>query len=466
MTFRLSIVAVASCVAAGLVATAMPAGSLAGPLSIGPKPALPLSSGLSQPVAEKSQSKSSTTRQAAPKKAEPAKKAAPVKKQSSGGQSGGSSSGGGSSGSGQSGTQKTTAPKARTTQPSGTTDLSTIGTPSKTKAPPPDAKTKAPVTQERVTDKTKSLDEALGLKPLPKTKDEAAGDLGTLPELDPEASEGGTYTTQDVTQEELDQIAEENDSVNDVDGDGDYEITEPLSEEAEVTVEDGVAYIDNDGDGEVDYVVPEDHYDPDSNTLYLPVSTDSISLNDAGNPVWDDDAGQGYVWHDSDGDGVDELYTAQDTDGDGVADVVVLEYEEGGGYSREELEAMLEDEDANVYDIPGTTAEAESDYGTGNRPRVNVTVTIAPSTAGTAATSSAAAGNEIVANLQQLKLLFDQRVLSAVEYDNAQVRALADINPSTSSVEGGLTFLRELWQRRLITEAPYSRKRRELLDAL
>ena len=480
MTTRISIGALSAVLAAGLVTGLAPAEGRAALLSHTPQAVAPSLDLPLVPVAEKKKSDSGSsgnrntvTKQAAPKKQDSGGQSSPRKStggssntgggsSSSGGSaSGGSSSGGGASTGSKIGGTKTGSTErstGTTERSSGTTDLR-VDTPSKTKTPPPDAPTKGTGTQERVVGKT-PLDDPLGLKTKPEDK-EAPLELGATP---PE--EGTTYTTQDVTQEELDAIAESEEyGVEDVDGDGDYEKVEQLPEGTVVTVEGDVAYIDSDGDGNADYVVPADIYDPDTNTVNLPISTDSVSVDEEGNPSFDEDA-QGYVWYDSDGDGVDELYRANDTDADGVADAVDLTNDQGlDGMTKEEVEAIIAEQGDYVFDVPGT--KTEDDNGTGKRPRVNVGLTIAPSTAATTApAASSFNGNDVVVSLQQLKLLRDQGVLTAVEHDNAQLRALADVNPQKSGVEGGLSFLRQLWDQRLITESPYARKRQELLDAL
>lgn len=453
MTMRPACGPLAGCLAAGLLMSMAAAESHATPLRAA-WPAPPLESPLHQVAEKKTQKKSDGAKsqvKSGSGSTSATQKAQPSRSQSGGGQSGGS--GGGAS------TSTGTKSSGSGDRGGSTGGGLTVGQPSKTTSPPPDPKAKQPIGQDRVVGKTPSLEDSLRLTPPGKgERGEEEAPVLTAPE------EGGTYTTQVVTPEELDQIAEEHEEVSDVDGDGDYEVTESLSEEAVVEVDDGVAYIDTDGDGTVEYAVPADNYNAEANEVYLPISTESVLLDEDGSTGLDYDVTQGYVWYDSDGDGVDELYSAQDSDGDGVADLVAVEYEEGSGYSNEELEALIEEKGANVFDYPGTTAEADGQDG--KRPRVKVGLSVAPSSATAAATAPAGADSELLVSLQQLKLLHDQRVLDAVEYDNAQLRALAEIGPDQGSIEGGLTLLRALWQRRLITESPYARKRRELLDAL
>ncbi len=462
--------ALAGCLAAGLL---MSLGAAEGRAAALRAPWLaPPPDRLLQPVAEKKTQTKSDGAKSQVKSDSGSKttiqKSQPTNTRNSGGQSGGSQSGGGS------------ASKSTGTKSSGTTGSSerggstggglTVGQPTKTKSPPPaDTKGKLPGTQERVTGKTPSLDDALGKAPPSKGlpgKEEALG-KEEAPVLNaPAPEEGGTYTTQQVTQEELDQFVEENpDQFSDEDGDGVYEQNLPLPEGSNVEVEDGMAYLDTDGDGEADYVLPADYYDPESNSVNLPVSADNFVIEDdyGGIDSGPDGAG-GVVYEDRDGDGVDEVYQAYDTDGDGVADYMDAQPVEGA--TPEEIAQAIEEQGYGVFDPPGTSDDGQVDGK--QRRRVTIGFAVAPSGTAAAGATAGSGGeaSELVVSLQQLKMLHEQRVLTAVEYDNAQLRALADIQAGQDGIEGGLSRLRDLWQRRLITESPYARKRKELLDAL
>ena len=68
--------------------------------------------------------------------------------------------------------------------------------------------------------------------------------------------------------------------------------------------------------------------------------------------------------------------------------------------------------------------------------------------------------------LTELKSVFEKGLIAETEYEASQTRILADITPTRERLETDLRILRELWDRSLITPAPYAQKRQELLDVL
>ena len=395
----------------------------------------------------------------------------------------------------------------------------TTGTASKTKTPMPGPGDVA--TKERSTGTTigNSLDDILSGKTPRKDAENTAG-KDEAPVLNaPAEGEGTTYTSQQVTQEELEQFAEEHpDQLSDSDGDGVYEAAFPLDEDAQVMVEDGKAYIDEDGDGDYEYVVSAENYDAESGAITLPVSADNYVIVDAdgsnGEPYGKLESpangGGGIILADLDGDGVNEVYSGYDTDGDGVADFVSAQpYDLEHAPDGDQILAAIESGALPTYDYPdfsqdtaqegGPGVDAEngpgvdeenstgvdeqvgqdssekngeemdqaSDEGGEQTQRVRVGLNIAPPAAATApATNGAMDSSDLVASLEQLKMLREQGVLSVAEHESAQLRALADVNAERTGIEGGLGLLRQLWESELITEAPYAQKRQELLDAL
>ncbi len=355
--------------------------------------------------------------------------------------------------------KKTTAPKSssttqpRTTQPSLPKKTTTPAKkpPSKTGKPPPAPRTGDVIVKERLPSKPGKTEEAT-----------------PLPELSDAEASGGTMTTQAVTEEELEQLAEDNpDQVTDHDGDGDYEKPIELYEDSVVTVEGDYAQVDVDGDGQVDYMIPAENWDPETNTVYAPTSPETVDLGeDPFNPdlTWDDVYSEaGYVELDLDGDGESELYASYDTDGDGYADIVNTHSDPDSYPSGDYRVIPLPPEEQTD---PGEPTDPGGEHQGG----VSISVTIAPSASPDYVepedTAAAEGSDELVQNLTDLKSLFNEGILSQAEYETAQYRALASVDPAATGVEDGLKLLRDLWDQELISETPYGGKRQEMLDAL